>query len=391
MTRTHEGLVSSRKAHNSYGSLEQAMRGLRNHRPLDLTAERWRQANPAGDFVQWQLDARQCLRQGLHYDPPPCDLAAETTGRLERDDYTLEFVEFNTTPWFRVEGCFLLPKDAPGPLPALVVFHAWGGPMIFGKERIVDTGRDHPLLAEHRRVYSGRYLAEELCRQGYAVLVIDAFHFGRRAPRGIGDIPARYEAMDLSIAQAVGINNLTSQQLYLGVRQLNWAGTTWAGVNFHDDSRCVDYLQSRPEVDPDRIGCTGLSGGGYRTDMMVALEPRIKAAVSVGWMTVGDYQQVYNFAGCVGTFCLLPGVWDRLDVPDMIAMGAPCAAMVVSGSEDMLFPPEGQEEARRQIAGAYQWAGVGERFHNFAPSKPHCYDADIQAEAIRWLDRWLKT
>ena len=52
-------------------------------------------------------------------------------------------------------------------------------------------------------------------------------------------------------------------------------------------------------MDPDRIGCTGLSGGGWRTNIMAALEPRIKAAVAVGWMTTGDTQQPYNLAGAV--------------------------------------------------------------------------------------------
>src|SRR5687767_1535675 len=124
--------------------------------------------------------------------------------------------------------------------------------------------------------------------------------------------------------------SLVRDGLYLGVRQLNWAGTTWAGVNFGDDSRCVDYLLSRKEVDPERIGCTGLSGGGWRTNIMAALEPRIKAAVSVGWMTTGDAQQPYNVSGAIGTFCLLPGVWNRIDIPDLIAMAAPKAVMVVS-------------------------------------------------------------
>ena len=71
---------------------------------------------------------------------------------------------------------------------------------------------------------------------------------------------------------------------------------------------------------------------------------------SVGWMTTGDTQQAYNLAGAIGTFCLLPGVWNRLDVPDLIAMAAPRACMVVGGTEDLLFPPLGQKEATRQIA-----------------------------------------
>ena len=178
------------------------------------------------------------------------------------------------------------------------------------------------------------------------------------------------------------------QALYLGVRQLNWAGTTWMGVNYWDDSRCVDYLLSRPEVDGGRIGCTGLSGGGWRTNVLAALDGRIKASVSVGWMTTGDYQQVYNVDGAIGTFCLLPGVWDRLDVPDLTIMSAG-AAMVVSGRRDELFPVEGQADAARQIRAGYEWAGCGDRFRDYRPDKDHCYDAEIQAEALAWFGRHL--
>jgi alpha/beta hydrolase family protein len=123
---------------------------------------------------------------------------------------------------------------------------------------------------------------------------------------------------------------------------------------------------------------------------MAALEPRIKAAVSVGWMTTGDAQQPYNIPGAIGTFCLLPGVWNRIDIPDLIAMAAPKAVMVVSGGQDTLFPPLGQKEAARQIADAYAWAGFAGRFRDYAPDKPHCYDAEIQGEALAWFDTHLK-
>lgn len=107
-------------------------------------------------------------------------------------------------------------------------------------------------------------------------------------------------------------------------------------------------------------------------------------------MTTGDSQQVYNLRGAIGTFCLLPGVWNRIDIPDLMAMAAPKAVMVVSGTEDPLFPPMGQREAARQIADAFSWAGCPERFRNYAPQKPHCYDAEIQAEALAWFDKHLK-
>ena len=143
-------------------------------------------------------------------------------------------------------------------------------------------------------------------------------------------------------------------------------------------------------MDSEPIGCTGLSGGGWRTDILAALDRRVKASVAVGWMTTGDYQQVYNVSGAIGTFCLLPGVWDRLDIPDLAILAAPNASMVVSGQQDDLFPPEGQREAARQIRQGFTWAGCAERFCDYAPDKPHCYDAEIQREAIAWFDRHLK-
>jgi dienelactone hydrolase len=375
---------------NSYGSLEATIQNLRAHRPLDLNAATWRRQHPTASYDQWASEARAILMQGLHYDPGKLELNAVTIARWESDSFVREKIEFNTTPWFRVPGYFYVPKNVPLPAPALVVFHEWGGPMLFGADRV--SGEPiHPVVAEHRQKYtSGRALADWFASQGYAVIVIDAYHFGRRAPRGMNGLPAEYDPATLDDVTLKRYESLVRDNLYLGVRQLNWAGTTWAGVNFGDDSRCIDYLLSRKEVDPDRIGCTGLSGGGWRTNIMAAIEPRIKAAVSVGWMTTGDAQQPYNVSGAIGTFCLLPGVWNRIDIPDLIAMAAPKAVMVVSATKDPLFPPLGQQDAARQIADAYAWAGCAALFRNHAPDKEHCYDAEIQNEALAWFDTHLK-
>lgn len=379
-----------RKPLNSYGSLEGSIQAIRAFRPLDLSAETWRKANTGRSHQEWAKEARECLRLGLHYDLPPVDLKSKTLARVETDDFIRETIEFNTTPWFRVPGYFYIPKNVPLPAPALIVLHEWGGPMLFGADRV--SGKAvHPVVTKHRDTYtSGRALADWYGSKGYAVIVIDAYHFGRRAPRGLGGLPQNYDPATLDDTTLAKYEDLARGALYLGVRELNWAGTTWAGVNFGDDSRCVDYLLSRKEVDGTRIGCTGLSGGGWRTNMIAALEPRVKAVVSVGWMTTGDTQQAYNLSGAIGTFCLLPGVWNRLDVPDLIAMAAPRACMVVSATEDLLFPPLGQKEAARQIADAFSWAGAPELFRNYAPAKPHCYDQEIQEEALAWFNKHLK-
>jgi len=262
--------------------------------------------------------------------------------------------------------------------------------MLFGADRVCGDPV-HPAVTAHReRSTSGRPLADWYASKGYAVVVIDAYHFGQRVPRGINGLPESFTPSSLDTETLSKFDDLARELLYLGVRELNWAGTTWAGLNYGDDSRCVDYLLSRKEVDGTRIGCTGLSGGGWRTNMIAALESRIKASVTVGWMTTGDSQQAYNLAGAVGTFCLLPGVWNHMDIPDLISMAAPKACMVVSGTEDILFPPLGQREAARQISESFSWAGCPANYENYTPAKPHCYDQEIQEKALAWFDKHLK-
>lgn len=64
-----------------------------------------------------------------------------------------------------------------------------------------------------------------------------------------------------------------------------FAGTTWMGIVAHDGRRSVDVLASLPEVDKERMGCAGLSGGGYRATYLAGMDSRIRAAVVTGWMT----------------------------------------------------------------------------------------------------------
>lgn len=384
-------LPSIKNPLNLYGSLEKVMEGIRANNPMDLTVANWRKKNPRGSFKQWQTEARKCVMDALHYHPGPLNLAPNVISKEDRGTHTFERIEFNTTPWHRLEAYLLLPKNVKYPVPGIVALHEWGGPMCFGKDRIANSGRDHEVLAEHRETYyNGIYLTEELVKQGYAVIVIDAHHFGGRIPKGIDDIPENLDPYTLTVEEYQQLQSKLASLLYYGVRQLNWAGTTWAGLNYFDDSRCIDYLATRPEVDIKRIGVTGLSGGGWRTNMLAALDPRIKASVSVGWMTTSDMQQHYNIRGAIGSFNLLPGVWNRMDIPDLAAMSAPNACMIVVGKEDILFPEEGKQQAKAAIKEAFDWAGAGNRTSFYSPAAPHNYNKDIQGKAFAWLEKNLK-
>src|SRR6185436_8996011 len=107
------------------------------------------------------------LLNGLHYNPGPLNLQPKVLGREQRDGFVLERVAFNTTPWIRVNGYFLIPDGVKFPVPGMVVFHAWGGPMLWGKDRMVSpsNGKIHPRLQMHLdSSYSGKWLADEMAR-----------------------------------------------------------------------------------------------------------------------------------------------------------------------------------------------------------------------------------
>src|SRR5438046_10738822 len=95
-------------------------------------------------------------------------------------------------------------------------------------------------------------------------------------------------------------NRRSQQSEQLVARSLFTAGITWPGVMLWDDIRTVDYLCRRPEVDKRRVACVGLSVGGYRSLMLAALDERIKAAVSVGFMKSERYQIRHNAINSTG-------------------------------------------------------------------------------------------
>jgi dienelactone hydrolase len=155
-----------------------------------------------------------------------------------------------------------------------------------------------------------------------------------------------------------------------------------------DDIRTVDYLASRPDVNPKRIGCVGLSAGGYRSFLLAALDPRIRAAVAVGWMTSFPAQikrHVIHTEGFSFHVPLLP----ELDLPDLAALVAPRSLMVINGSRDTLFHRDGVNAAFEKIAACYRKAGAQDHQKVRLHDAPHEFNADMQGEAWEWLKRWI--
>lgn len=144
-------------------------------------------------------------------------------------------------------------------------------------------------------------------------------------------------------------------------KSLLMAGITWPGVMIWDDIRTLDYLITRPEVDPERIACIGLSLGGFRSAYLSGIDPRIKCAVVVGWMSAYG-KMLKRHMVCHTWMLFIPGHYQYLDLPDVVSMLAPNPLLVIHGKRDELFPPEGVEEAFEKISAVYEKLGAWQNF-----------------------------
>jgi dienelactone hydrolase len=289
-----------------------------------------------------------------------------------------------------VPAYLLLPKGEKKRRPAIVALHDHGAFFVWGKEKVVATEREHPSLTEFKRTaYAGRSWASELARRGYVVIATDMFYWGERRMLLAGDPPAWREPARMSAEDVAAFNRRSSASTTLIATALFEAGVTWSGVMFTDDLRTVDYLAARPEVDPERIGCCGLSVGGFRSAHLAGLHPRIRAAIVVGWMsTYGS--MLKSKVTSIGFMKVIPGLYKYMDLPDVVSMLAPGALMIIHGTKDGLFTNEGVQAAFDKIAKVYAKAGASERFQGVTYDGPHEFNAEMQDKAFAWLDRWLR-
>jgi dienelactone hydrolase len=276
-------------------------------------------------------------------------------------------------------------------MPAIIALHDHGGFYLWGKEKLVNVEPEHPVLTDFKsRYYAGNAIADTLARQGYVVIVSDMFYWGERRMLLDGDPEDwRERPASMPAERVAAFNQRASQSEQLVGRTILTSGFTWAGVIFWDDIRTVDYLVRRPEVDPTRIGCVGLSVGGLRACHLAALDDRIKAAVVVGWMASFPAQLRRHIRNTIGHTKLVPGLYRYMDYPDVAALAMPRALMVIQGSRDGLFELDGVKGCFNKLTACYAKANIADRFQYRLHDAPHEFNAEMQQEAWQWLRRWL--
>ncbi len=352
----------------------------------------WRN-NKHRPWQEWRDEAWHKFCSLLHYDPPKVPLNIEVVESVDRGDFIRHKIYFDSAPHVRVPAYLLIPKGARK-APGLVGLHDHGGMYRWGKEKLVGFEQEDPLLAKFKQAcYHNMGTADDFARAGYVVIVPDIFYWGERRlqyEEPPYEWKERLAAVDYNTQEGLDTYNEMATKLdWVMGMCFQMYGVTWPGLVIHDDRRCVDVLQSLPEVDGERIGCFGLSGGGWRTGHLAAAEPRIKASCLVGWMTT--YAGILDVIGPHNTFWFyVPGLYQYLDYPDIVSLAVPNALLVIHGLRDPLFPIPAVKEALSRIEEVYEAAGVPEKFTYTFYDTPHEFNLQMQEQARAWLDRWLK-
>lgn len=356
-----------------------------------------KRAVPALSFLQerftdvelWREQTREYLKSLLMFDPEVVDLSPELVDHSEYPEYVQQKWYFTSSPGERVPVILLVPTHLDGPAPAVIGLHCHGGMYYFGKKKLVEEDNEPQLLTAFRQeMYGGIAIANELVRRGYVVAVIDSFYFGER--RVVVPPPAELQQQFLLVAEGSDhwielLDQLSATLESTVAKSLCWAGVTWQGIMGWDDMRTVDFLLTRPEVDPARIGCLGLSMGGMRAALLGALDPRVKAVCIVGWMsTLADMLEEHISVHSWVNF--LPGLTHVLDWPDVASLHAPDPMLVMQGGQDPLFPLTGFQKSAELLRGIYAKAGAPGNLDIGLFDLPHVFSPEMQKHAWDFLD-----
>ncbi len=321
----------------------------------------------------------------------------------ERDGVSGEAVSWSVGYGPRTEGWLLKPAGATGPLPGIVALHDHGGFKFFGKEKIADGPDATPavIAAFRDRCYGGRAYANALARAGFAVLVHDVFLWGSRRfpletmPEGLRNLVGASRSLwapatgDDPLAEAVAeYNAAAGHHEHLVEKYCNLLGTTFAGMVAYEDRVAVNYLRSRPDVLPERIGSVGLSGGGNRAALLLATCDEVVATAIVGLMSTYEGLLDHNVAS--HTWMFFPNGWSRHgDWSDLAASRAPMPLLVQYDLDDALFTQDGMRAAHDRIAAHYTAAGATDAYTGEFYPGPHKFDLPMQEAAFAWLARQL--
>ncbi len=280
--------------------------------------------------------------------PGRCPLDAVVLETSDCGLYWRETIEYGVEADERIRSFLLLPKQIDRPAPAIFAHHQHNHEFHLGKSEVVGLAGD-----------PDQAYAAELAQRGYVVIAPDALAFEER-----------------------NWSNPSGQAEYYELATRLVQGRTLLAKCLHDVGVGLDYLLTRPEVDPDRIGFIGHSYGGRMAIWAPAIDQRIRASVS-NCGCVNYKQSFTHDAGVQMEFCL-PGVLQLGDVEDVLKLVAPRPLLLQATADD-----KWSRGAEAMFAYAEPAFPKGKLELGYWPGD-HMFTPEMRENAYRFLDRHLK-
>lgn len=316
------------------------------------------------EVAVWRKELGQML--GIPAPVTRTPLQVERRGTLKTANFQVEKIIFQSLPGLYVTGNLYLPNEIAKPAPAVLYVCGHGNSF----EEVVIEGRKEKRSLGSKVFY--RHHGARLATMGYVCLVIDTLQ--------LGEIEA--------------IHHGTYNK---GMFWWQSMGYTPAGVECLNGIRAIDLLQSLQEVDPERIGVTGRSGGGATTWWIAAMDTRVKCAIGVAGLSdlrghlIAGEQDRFNQGVITGHCdCMFMVNTHRFDFSRVGELCAPRPAMLINTDEDPIFPVGGFRRPTKEIADFYDKMGHPEHFSVYQGKGGHVDTDELQQAAFNWLETWLR-
>ena len=318
------------------------------HAALDRRLQELKDALESAESISaYQKKRRDFLRWTLGEMPRRTPLNARVTGTIKDDGFTIEKVLFESQPGFHVTGNLYRPQGK-GPFPAIL--HPCGH---------TENGKAAGVYQNANRL---------LVQHGFIVLCFD--------PVGQGERKQIFDDVGKPMYRA------SSEHQHLGMAPI-LLGRSIASYMVWDGVRAIDYLQSRPDVDGKRIGCTGNSGGGNMTSYLMAYDDRIAAAAPGCFMTTHRRKNESPGPGDAEQN-LFAQIRAGFDHPDFIITRAPKPTLILSATQDFV-PIEGTWEAFRQAKRVYTRLGYPQHVELIEANEKHGFSRRLREGAVRFF------
>ena len=312
-------------------------------RNFELRKEKFAAIKTKEDAEKYVTDVRQKIRSAYSF-PEKCDLNVRVTSRKELADCNIEFILFDSRPGYPVSAAVYLPKKIEGKCPGILLLCG------------------HALEGKACTTYqtAGRSMAE----QGAIVICPDPFGQGERS---------QYFKQDLNNVKEHNVIN--RRLLPMGDHTGNWRA--WDGI------RAIDYLLSRADVDAERIGVSGNSGGGTMTSIVNALEDRLSAANPNCYITRW-WRNVENELPVDAEQIVAGAAADGGEMADLLLAVAP-RPLAIGGQSNDFFDIRGTREVYEEVKHIYTLLGYPERVRLCVGPVSHGYSPHLREAAYRFF------